>query len=205
MAAASAAPVAATTEPEPSPQLRALMALLGKNMAGQWGDTTRVQTSAWAFWCSAPAEEAAAAADEDEGGSSSGVEVLTCLLCYGLRHRKLHPSFPRTGDHACEPSDEDVSTWLPPGIEDKVAAKVTDTVRYSGRNGNTSLKFHCQKYHAEELSAYEAIRSAAPPGASQLRPPLKRTYKKRGIEALDGSPAKEGARTGQPCTHNPPF
>ena len=71
------------------------------------------------------------------------------------RTGELHPSFPRTGEHAPTQAESEVEGYLNVLSADNVADRKLPqmTFAYTPGKGNGSLKFHMKRHHAAEYRA----------------------------------------------------
>ena len=87
------------------------------------------------------------------------------------RTGELHPSFPRTGEHAPTLAESDVEGYLnvfsTDSHPDRKLPQMSFT--YAAGKGNTSLKFHLKRYHAAEYRAVLGIDDNDQPAKSNKR------------------------------------
>ena len=71
------------------------------------------------------------------------------------RTGELHPSFPQTGEHAPTQIEREVAGYLDIFTDDELQRKKLPmkSFKYSAGKGNTSLKFHLQRYHPAKYNA----------------------------------------------------
>ena len=152
------------------PVSQTLLSVLAKNRAGTWFSSQRARHAVWSFFCpSDPSlgwEERAKADQIDclichaqryvtESMSSLCLQsrLLTTLLVY--RTGELHPSFPKSGEHAPNKQEEDVHSYVDvvDEADSQLKKRPTSTFKYNAGKGNTSLKYHLERYHPSEYQA----------------------------------------------------
>ena len=107
--------------------------------------------------------------------TSQNTLVLLCTVCVLIAfpsvHRtgELHPSFPRTGPHAPSLEEKQVENYLEVLSPEEVIARKLPriTFKYTSGKGNTSLKFHLERYHPAE---YKAVHGALDGNTARKRP-----------------------------------
>ena len=93
---------------------------------------------------------------------------MTAYAC-ARRTGELHPSFPSTGQHAATPEEKDIRGYLDVYTEEEAIARRLPraTFKYTSGKGNTSLKYHLERYH---LAVYNAIIGPPDESAPRKRP-----------------------------------
>ena len=92
-------------------------------------------------------------------------------VAFVRRTGELHPSFPRTGEHAPTQAESEVEGYLNVLSADNVADRKLPqmTFAYTPGKGNGSLKFHLKRHHAAEYRAILCDENDKPASRSKRR------------------------------------
>eukprot|EP00873_Tetraselmis_striata_P044237 jgi/Tetstr1/464501/TSEL_009259.t1 len=136
-------------EEEPS-HLKQRTDMLVRNLKATWGLTNKTKP-VWSFFV--PESPRNPDNKEDEHSIVNAATRVTCFVCYAAKCGQLHPMYPSPldGDEGTAAHRADAAFWARPVPKDKLGREAKHTFDYKPDHGNTSLKYHVEHYHKEDL------------------------------------------------------
>ena len=111
------------------------------------GHTQKARKALWAFFV--PNEPPKTGDDPSAYGSGS-LEVA-CFICHASKTGALHPEFPVSKEEDQRSNDEDIDSWSASLPKDNQGRVPKSVFFYKQQDGNGTVKYHVNKYHAKEL------------------------------------------------------